>query len=117
MEQENIQTEIGILQKKILAFKPCIARIIIPAIMGTDKENYLEIPMPVHLAVTYGDKVIPEGTRFIVQAISGDYNNIKIIGYCDEPKSFDFISLMKKYILHEENIFPEDYGVFPYDEI
>lgn len=120
--QQNLQTEVGILQKKILAFKPCYARISIPAIMGDDKDSYINIPMPVHLAITYGDKVIPKGTKFIVQAIAGNYNDIKIIGYYDKPKSFEFTSFIKRFIdttrfIEPENPLPDDYGIFPYDEI
>lgn len=117
VNQENLQTEVAVLQKKILAFKPCYARLYIPAIMGDNKDGYISIPMPVHLAITYGDKIIPEGTKFIIQTVSGNYNDMKIIGYYDEPKSFDFISFIKKYINGNESILPEDYGLFQYDEI
>ena len=117
MEQQNLQTEIAILQKKILAFKPCYARVRIPAIMGDDIDSYISIPMPIHLAITYGDKVIPEGTKLIVQTVAGNYNDVRIIGYYDEPKSFDFISFIKKYINNNESILPEDYSIFDYDEI
>lgn len=117
MNQQNLQTEVAILQKKILAFKPCYARINIPAIMGEDPDNYIDIPMPVHLAITYGDIVIPEGTKLIVQAVAGNYNDVRIIGYYDKPDNFDFISFIKKYINDEENILPDDYGIFQYDEI
>lgn len=117
MEQINLQTEIAILQKKILAFKPCYAKIYIPAIMGSNTNSYINIPMPTHLAVTYGDKVIPEGTKLIVQTVSGNYNNIRIIGFYDEPKPLDFISFIKKYINDEESTLPDDYGIFQYDEI
>lgn len=117
MNQQNLQTEVAILQKKILAFKPCYARINIPAIMDNDPDNFIDVPMPTHLAITYGDKVIPKGTKLIVQAVAGNYNDIRIIGYYDEPESFDFISFIKKYINGEENIMPDDYGIFQYDEI
>ena len=117
MNQQNLQTEIAVLQKKILAFKPCYARINIPAIMGEDEENFIHVPMPTHLSVTYGDKIIPAGTKLIIQAVAGNYNDIRIIGFYDEPKSFDFISFIKKYINDEEDILPEDYGIFQYDEI
>lgn len=116
MNQQNLQTEVAILQKKILAFKPCYARINIPAIMGEDPDNYIDVPMPVHLAITYGDNVIPKGTKLIVQAVAGNYNDIRIIGFYDEPKSFDFISYIKKFI-NGENTLPDDYDVFEYDEI
>ena len=117
MNQQNLQTEVAVLQKKILAFKPCYARINIPAIMGDDSDNYISVPMPVHLSITYGDKIIPKGTKLIVQAVAGNYNDIRIIGYYNEPESFDFISFIKKYINTEESILPEDYGIFDYDEI
>ena len=122
VNQQNLQTEIAVLQKNILAFKPCYARINIPAIMGDDPDNYISVPMPVHLAITYGDKVIPKGTKLIVQTVAGNYNDIRIIGYYNEPKSFDFISFIKKYIDTSrnsvpENPLPEDYGIYPYDEI
>lgn len=117
MEQINLQTEVAILQKKILAFKPCYARLYIPSIMGDNTDSYISIPMPTHLAVTYGDKVIPEGTKLIVQTVAGNYNDIRIIGYYDNPKSFDFISFIKKFINNEENTLPGDYGIFQYDEI
>ena len=117
VEQQNLQTEIAILNKKILAFKPCYARINIPAIMGDDPDSYISVPMPVHLALTYGDKTIPKGTKLIVQTVAGNYNDIKIIGYYDEPKSKDFISFIKKIITGNENPLPKDYGIFQYDEI
>lgn len=117
MNQQNLQTEIAILQKKILAFKPCYARVYIPAIMGDNTDGYLSIPMPVHLAITYGDKVIPKGTKLIIQTVAGNYNDVRIIGFYDEPKSFDFISFIKKYINGIENILPDDYGIFQYDEV
>lgn len=117
MEQQNLQTEIAILEKKILAFKPCHARIRIPAIMGDNTDNYITIPMPVHLAITYGDKVIPAGTKLIVQTVAGNYNDIRIIGYYDEPKAFDFISFIKNFINDNKSVLPEDYGIFDYDEI
>ena len=117
MNQQNLQTEIAILQKKILAFKPCYARINIPSIMGNDTNNYISVPMPMHLSITYGDKVIPKGTKLIVQAVAGNYNDIRIIGYYNEPKSFDFISFIKKYINNEDSSLPDDYGIFQYDEI
>ena len=115
--QENLQTEIAILQKKILAFKPCYARINIPAIMGNNMDDFISIPMPVHLAVTYGDIVIPKGTKLIVQTVAGNYNDVRIIGYYDEPKPFNFISFIKNFINCNENTLPEDYGIFQYDEI
>lgn len=115
--QQNLQTEVAILQKKILAFKPCYARINIPAIMDNDPDNFIDIPMPVHLAITYGDKVIPKGTKLIIQTVAGNYNEVKIIGYYDDPKSFDFISFIKKFIDGTESILPDDYGIFQYDEI
>ncbi len=117
MSQQNLQTEVGILQKKILAFKPCYARINIPAIMDNDPDNFISVPMPIHLSVTYGDRVIPKGTKLIVQAVAGNYNDIKIIGYYDEPKSFNFITFIKKIINGTEDTLPDDYGIFNYDEI
>lgn len=117
MNQQNLQTEIAVLQKKILSFKPCYARINIPAIMGNDPDNYIEVPMPTHLAITYGDIVIPKGTKLIVQAVAGNYNDIRIIGYYDEPKTFNFVSFMKRFIIGKERTLPEDYGIFNYDEI
>lgn len=117
MNQQNLQTEVGILQKKILAFKQCYARIYIPAIMGDDTDNYIDIPMPMHLSMVYGDKVIPKGTKLIVQAVAGNYNNMKIIGYYEEPKPFDFISFIRKFINGTETILPDDYKIFQYDEI
>lgn len=117
MEQQNLQTEIATLQKKILAFKPCYAKLNIPALMGNDIDKYITVPMPTHLAVTYGDKVIPQGTKLIVQTVSGNYNDIKIIGFYDEPKSFNFISFIEKFINGAENSLPDDYGIFQYDEI
>lgn len=117
MNQQNLQTEVAILQKKILAFKPCYARIIIPALLGDDPDNYIDIPMPMHLAITYGDKVIPKGTKLIIHAISGNYNDIRIVGFYDEPKPFNFISFISKFINNEESTLPDDYGIFQYDEI
>ena len=124
MSQENLQTEVAILQKKILAFKPCYARLLIPAIMGDDEseDNYIEVPMPLHLSITYGDKVIPKGTKFIVQTVAGNYNDIRIIGYYDEPKAFNFISFIKRFVgttygMEAESPLPNDYGIFQYDEI
>ena len=117
MEQQNLQTEIAILEKKILAFKPCYARIRIPAIMGDDSDNYISVPMPVHLAITYGDKIIPKGTKLIVKTVAGNYNDVRIIGYYDEPKSFDFVSFIKKFINGNEDTLPDDYRIFDYDEI
>lgn len=117
INQQNLQTEIAILQKKILAFRPCYARINIPAIMDNDPDNYITIPMPLHLSVTYGDIVIPEGTKLIVQAVAGNYNDIRIIGFYDEPKSFDFISFIQLFVHGVFNTLPEDYGIFQYDEI
>lgn len=119
--QLNLQTEVAILQKKILAFKPCMARLVIPTIMsdnaGMNMDTYIEAPMPVHLAIAYGSKVIPKDTKLIVQTVAGNYNDIKIIGYYNEPKSFDFISLMRKYVVDGDDPLPDDYGVFDYDEI
>ena len=123
--QLNLQTEIAILQKKILAFRPCMAKLVIPTIMNNDNmiastgeiDNYIEVPMPVHLAMSYGSKVIPKDTKLIVQTVAGNYNNIKIIGYYDEPKAFDFISLMRKYVVDGDDPLPSDYGTFDYDEI
>jgi hypothetical protein len=115
----NLQTEIAILQKKILAFKPCYARVIVPAVMGNDEDNYLKIPMPLHLSITYGDKVIPKGTKLIVQTVAGNYNDMRIIGFYDNPKSYNFINFLRRFINEEdsENPLPDDYGVFDYDEI
>jgi hypothetical protein len=117
MNQENLQTEVAILQKKILAFKPCYARLYIPAIMGDDTDKYISVPMPVHLAITYGDNVIPEGTKLIVQTVAGNYNDIRIIGYYDEPKPFNFIAFIKNYIDGKDYSLPDDYRLFDYDEI
>ena len=117
MNQVNLQTEVAILQKNILAFKPCYARIIIPAIMGNDEDNYIEVPMPVHLAITYGEKVIPKGTKLIVQAIAGNYNDIRILGFYDEPKPFDIIKFLREYITDYSSALPDDYGIYQYDEI
>ena len=116
MEQQNLQTEVAILQKKILAFKQCYAKLYIPALMG-DIDDFIDVPMPLHLSVTYGDKVIPKGTKLIIQAVSGNYNDIRIIGFYDNPKPFDFITFMKKYLIGNELILPDDYDRFIYDEI
>ena len=116
IDTQNLQVEVAVLTKKILAFKPCYARINIPAIMD-DQDSFVFVSMPVHLAVTYGDKVIPEGTRLLIQTVAGNYNDIKIIGFYDEPNPFDFISFMKKYITGTESILPDDYGLYKYDEI
>ena len=117
VNQQNLQTEIAILQKKILAFKPCYARLYIPTIMGDNKDGYISVPMPVHLSITYGDKIIPKGTKLIIQTVAGNYNDIRIIGYYDKPKPFNFIYFIKKYIDGTEDILPDDYQVFQYDEI
>ena len=123
MNQENLQTEVAVLQKKILAFKPCYARLSIPAIMGNDPDSYITVPMPLHLSITYGDKVIPKGTRLLVQAVAGNYNDIKIIGFYDDPKPFEFTSFIRKFIDTSKNNpdiedpLPSDYGRFKYDEI
>ena len=113
--QQNLITEVAILKKKILAFKPCYARINIPAIMGDD-DKYISIPMPIHLAITYGENVIPEGTKLIVQTVAGNFNDVRIIGYYDTPKSFNFINFINE-LNNNGNTLPEDYGVFKYDEI
>lgn len=113
---QNLQIEVAVLTKKILAFKPCYARINIPAIMD-DNDSFIIAPMPVHLAVTYGDKVIPEGTKLLIQTVAGNYNDIKIVGYYNEPKPFDFISFIRNYVECKESTLPEDYGLFEYDEI
>lgn len=124
--QINLQTEVAILQKKILAFKPCYARLHIPAIMGNNTDNYIEVPMPMHLSITYGDVVIPKGTKLIIQAIAGNYNDIRIIGFYDEPKPFNFVDFIKDYVNEYDRLLmrkkckkslPNDYGKFPYDEI
>ena len=122
INQQNLQTEIAVLQKKILAFKPCYARLYIPAIMGDSTDDYIEVAMPTHLAITYGDKIIPKGTKFIIQIVAGNYNDIRIIGYYDEPKPFNFINFIKKFVdtsnyNKPENPLPDDYGIFQYDEI
>lgn len=116
--QENLQTEIAILQKKILAFKPCYAKLKIPALMDENDDEMLEVPMPVHLAITYGDKVIPKGTKLLVQTVAGNYNEIKIIGYYDNPKQFNFITFINRFFgENAENPLPDDYGAFQYDEV
>ena len=116
MEQQNLQTEVAVLQKKILAFKQCYAKLHIPALMG-DVDNFIEVPMPLHLSITYGDIVIPKGTKLIIQTVSGNYNDIRIIGFYNNPKPFDFITFMKKYLIGNESILPDDYDRFIYDEI
>jgi len=116
-KQINLQTEVAILQKKILAFKPCYAKVIVPALMGNNTDYTIDLPMPLHLSITYGDKVIPEGTKLIIQTVAGNYNDFRIIGFYDDPKPFDFISFIKKYITGEEDILPDDYRKFDYDEI
>ena len=116
MEQQNLQTEIAVLQKKILAFKQCYAKLHIPALMG-DVDDFIEVPMPLHLSITYGDIVIPKGTKLIIQTVSGNYNDIRIIGFYNNPKPFDFITFMKKYLIGNESILPDDYDRFIYDEI
>lgn len=118
-DQSNLRTEIAILQKDILAFKPCNAKVIIPALFGNDDETIITIPMPVHLSITYGDKVIPKGTKLIVQAVGGNFNDIRIIGYYDEPKSYNFIDFIKNFIREDnpESPLPNNYGVYKYDEI
>jgi hypothetical protein len=116
LEQHSLQTEIAILQKKILAFKQCCAKLYIPALMGSE-DDFIEAPMPLHLSITYGDKIIPKGTKLIIQTVSGNYNDIRIIGFYDNPKPFDFIAFMKKYLISNESILPDDYDRFIYDEI
>jgi hypothetical protein len=113
---QELQLEVAILQKKILAFKPCYANIIIPALMGNDADNYISVPMPLHLSITYGDIVIPKDTKLLVQTIAGNYNDIRIVGFYDEPMSFNFIDFIKG-VCTSGNTLPEDYGVFEYDEI
>jgi hypothetical protein len=85
--------------------------------MGDDKDSYISVPMPVHLAITYGDNVIPKDTKFIVQTVAGNYNDIRIIGYYDEPKPFNFIAFIKNYIDGKDYSLPDDYRIFDYDEI
>lgn len=118
-DQSNLRTEIAILQKDILAFKPCNAKLIIPALFDNDDETVIIVPMPMHLSITYGEKVIPKGTKLIVQAVVGNLNDIRIIGYYDEPKSYNFIDFIKRFIREKdpENPLPDNYGVYKYDEI
>lgn len=111
------QLEIGILKKKILAFKPCYARIYIPSLMGYDSNSYINIPMPLHLSITYGDITIPEGTKIIVQTVSGDYNDMRIIGFYDKPKNINFIEYISDIIKSNNKSLPDDYNNFDYDEI
>lgn len=116
-KQINLQSEIAILQKDILAFIPCYAKLSIPALLGNDMDTYLEIPMPLHLSVTYGNKIIPKGTKLIVQSVAGNYNELKIIGFYEDPKPINFIEYISKYINKEESIYPEDYDETKFDII
>lgn len=116
-KQINLQTEIAILQKDILAFIPCYAKLSVPALLGNDMDEYLDIPMPLHLSVTYGEKIIPKGTKLIIQSVAGNYNDLKIIGFYDDPKPINFIQYISKYINNEESIYPEDYDETKYDII
>jgi len=119
MSNSKYQTEIGIIQKKILAFKPCYAKLKIPAFFGMDDETTVDIVMPLHISITYGDVVIPKGTKVIIQAVQGNYNDLKIIGFYDKPKNYDFINMLSKYLIGDppEPHLPKDYGVYPYDEV
>lgn len=116
-KQINLQSEIAILQKDILAFIPCYAKLSIPALLGNDMDTYLEIPMPLHLSITYGNKIIPKGTKLIVQSVAGNYNELKIIGFYEDPKPINFIEYISKYINKEESIYPEDYDETKFDII
>ena len=120
--QQSLQLEIAILQKKILSFKPCYAKLKIPALLGNDIDETVDLPMPLHLSVTYGDIIIPKGTKLLVQTVAGNYNELKIVGFYDKPKSYNFIELLKDYAIPDsEGNFkpnlPDDYGTFDYDEI
>lgn len=122
ISQDSLQLEVAILQKKILAFKPCYAKLKIPALLGDDIDDTIDLPMPLHLSITYGDIVIPSGTKLLVQTVAGNYNDLRIVGFYDKPDSYNFIELLKEYVLPDSEgkckpNLPNDYGEFNYDEV
>lgn len=115
--QNSLRTEIATLQKDVLAFKPCNGIFSVPALLGNDEDYYINLPIPLYVSICYGDKVIPKGTKFIIQTVAGNYNDLRVIGLYDKQRGFDFIEFIKKYISGEESIYPDDYEDYKYDEI
>lgn len=133
-ESEGLYAYMAITKNTILAFRHCDVKLFIPSIMGTDdgeEDKYITLPMPLYLSITYGDKIIPAGTRVIVQAVDGNMSNLYITGFYDRPEqSFDWIDFIRQYIAplpveiedghyHEEPLstLPSDYDITDYGEI
>lgn len=102
----QVKIELAILQETICKYETSSAKFTIPTLMTSSKQesktpnkssnimnkennlgisnattsNYVTLKVPEEYLITYPDKYIPIGTRFLVACIGGDITQIHIIG-------------------------------------
>ena len=98
----NVRTEIAILQEPVNSKNPGIGTFKIPALIINESNNLIskssfngsfnmkmsnniKLPIPTEHTYFYKDSIVPAGTKFIVIFVSGNINDIQIIGrYIEE---------------------------------
>lgn len=98
----NVRTEIAILQEPVDSKNPGKGKFKIPTLIINESNNSIskssfngsfnmkmtnsiELLIPTEYTYFYKDPVVPAGTKFIVVFVSGNINDIQIIGrYLEE---------------------------------
>lgn len=130
LDVNNLRIEIAVLQEEVNAFKPGRAKFKIPVLMTENTvasintpnsnilnrrngniqgapmnlTNVIELDIPLEYTIFYGSTVIPKNTRFMVSFVSGNINNMKIVGMYDKfvpedgQEVIDFEAIFKSMI-------------------
>ena len=120
----NLRIEIAVLQEDVEAFKGRLAKFKIPVIMTNDISaniitsninivnrrngnlsasqlninNTIDLYLPYEHIFTYGEKIVPIGTRFLIAFVGANINDAKIIGRYDQSSS-DLAAALSDYII------------------
>lgn len=124
MISNNLRIEIAVLQENVEAFKGRLAKFKIPVIMTNDISaniitsninivnrrngnlsasqlninNTIDLYLPYEHIFTYGEKIVPIGTRFLIAFVGANINDAKIIGRYDQSSS-DLAAALSDYII------------------
>ena len=125
ISKDNLRIEVAILQESIDAYDPPVkGKFTIPVLMtsgekatistGTSNilnkrngniksstiniDNTIDLYLPIEYCVTYGADKIPSGTRFLVSFVSGNLNDIRIVGRYDSVNDSSRVNIIKQML-------------------
>ncbi len=125
ISMDNLRIEIAVLQEQIDAYDPpAKGKFTIPVLMTTNEQatvstgvshivnkrngniksstinidNTIDINLPIEYCCTYGADIIPSGTRFLVSFISGNINDIRIVGRYDSVTDSSRVNIIQQML-------------------